>query len=332
MSTTSLESQCFYVDRNDESVSRSIDIKSMDHWPAGEVIIEVEYSSLNFKDALAASGNPGVARSLPLVPGIDAVGVVKSCDTESLCVGDRVYVAHPDFGTAAWGGWSKHVRVPRSWVHLLPKEIDPQSFIIYGTAGFTAAQCVAALQFHGITPGDGPIVISGATGGVGIFAVKLLGQLGYDVVASTGKKERTDWLLENGASSVIGRDEINDTGGRPLLSGSWAGAVDTVGGNTLATIIRASKIGACITACGVVGGAELPLTVYPFILRGVTLCGIDSANVCDQTRHEIWTKLSNQWKVKDLDLLATEVSLEGLNEYVELILKGQVAGRVVVKM
>ena len=332
MATTFLESKCFFVDRNKESVSRSIGIKSIDHWPAGKVIIEVEYSSLNFKDALAASGNPGVARSLPIVPGIDAVGVVKSSGTDSFSVGDRVYVAHPDFGTATWGGWSKHVRVPDSWVHQLPTELDPRSFIIYGTAGFTAAQCVAALQSHGIAPGDGPIVVSGATGGVGIFAVKLLGQLGYDVVASTGKKDRADWLLENGASSVIGRGEINDTGGRPLLSGTWAGAVDTVGGNTLATIIRASKIGACITACGVVGGAELPLTVYPFILRGVALCGIDSANVCDQTRGDIWTKLSNQWKVKDLDSLATEVSLDELNEYVESILKGQVAGRVVVKM
>ena len=217
MATTSIQTKCFHVDKKDDSISRSLETSSLDRWPEGEVVVRVSYSSLNFKDALAASGNPGVARSLPIVPGIDAVGIVESCESSDYKTGDPVYIAHADFGTSTWGGWSERVRVPVGWVYRLPDNLDERSFMIYGTAGFTAAQCVASLQHHHVVPDDGPVVVTGATGGVGIFAVKLLSQLGYEVVASTGKQEKKQWLLDNGAAKVVGREDVNDTSKTPLV-------------------------------------------------------------------------------------------------------------------
>jgi acrylyl-CoA reductase (NADPH) len=332
MSGTNNDTTCFLVTKENGSVKSAITHQPMDSWPDGEVIVRVSYSSLNFKDALAASGNPGVARSLPIVPGIDAVGTVESSKVDSIKSGDRVFVAHPDFGTASWGGWAHRVRVPATWIYPLPEGLDERTFMIYGTAGFTAAQCVAALQHNRITPKSGPIVVTGATGGVGIFSVKILSQLGYEVVASTGKKDKWDWLKSNGASSIVDREDLNDTSKRPMLSGRWAGAVDTVGGNTLSTVLRSLKIGGCVTACGVVGGAEIPITVYPFILRGVILHGIDSANVSEDSRKHVWQQLAGQWKSDDLENVTTEIGLAELDQQVRSISNGKVAGRVIIKI
>ncbi len=299
------------------------------------VRIRIKFSSLNYKDALATQGHPGVAKQIPLIPGIDAAGTVESTTGQKFQAGDEVIVFHARFGTEHNGAYSDIAWVPESWVYLLPQGLSLRESMIIGTAGFTAAQCVDELTKHGIKPTDGPIVVSGATGGVGIFAVKILSTLGYQVVASTGKPERKDWLLHHGAADVISRDALNDSSDRPLLKSEWAGAVDAVGGNTLATILRATQSFGCVTACGLVGGTDLNLTVYPFILRGVTLQGIDTANIDYSRRQSLWKKLAGPWRpgsAEDLDSLAVETDLDGLTEQASSMLNGGVAGRVIVRL
>ncbi len=308
----------------------------------GDVIVKVKYSALNFKDSLAANGNRGVATKLPLIPGIDAVGeVVESSDFRH-SIGQQVLVGHADFGTAHHGAMAEFVRVPGDWVYALPqgsrgsseitsKSLDLKTTVTWGTAGFTAAQSVEKIVEHGIKPDTGEVLVTGATGGVGIFAVKLLAKLGYKVVASTGKTERHGWLVENGASEILTRQDISDMSGKPLLKSRWAAAVDTVGGNTLATVLRSTQPYGCVTACGLVAGNELPITVYPFILRGITLCGISSALVDRDSRIGLWGKIAQQWNM-DLSGIATEVTLDELPDAIAQITNGNIAGRTIVKM
>ncbi|MFK7769833.1 MAG: YhdH/YhfP family quinone oxidoreductase, partial [Mariniblastus sp.] len=323
---------------------------------SGEVLIQTEFSAVNYKDALAASGNPGVVRTFPLIPGIDAAGVVLESSSSEFCVGDKVFVAHAKFGTAHHGGWAELVRVPAEWVHKLPKSKLAQSSelnsgeagsqecnasetknfttreaVIWGTAGFTAAQSVEQLINHGVVPGSGPLVVTGATGGVGIFAIKLLAKLGYEVVASTGKLEKSDWLKRNGAAEVISRADLDDTSSSPLLKSRWTAAIDTVGGNTLATVLKSCQPHACVTACGMVAGSELFTSVFPFILRGTTLCGIDSANISRQTRTLLWQKIVDEWRMENVSELVTEISTAELPKAVSKILAGKVFGRTLVR-
>jgi putative YhdH/YhfP family quinone oxidoreductase len=322
---------CYLVRKlGDERIESAIEKVSLADLPEGDVLIRVEYSSLNYKDALAASGHPGVARKFPHVPGIDAAGTVVESRSSEYAPGQRVLVAGSDFGAGRWGGWGQYARVPADWVIPLPTGMSPRDAMIYGTAGFTAALSVDTLLKHGITADRGEVLVTGATGGVGILAVKLLALLGYDVAAVSGKADRYEWLKDHGAKSVISREEAVDTSSRPLLSARWAGVVDSVGGDMLATAIRASQIGGCVTACGLVGGAELPLTVYPFILRGVTLAGIDSAWCPRERRTELWNKLAGPWKPPKLDDVATTMPLEKIGEAVQQILQGKIAGRTVV--
>ena len=313
-----------------EELSRDLDHR----WNSSEkrVRIRVHYSSLNYKDGLAMNGHPGVASELPLIPGIDAAGEVLDTGTDKFSVGDEVLVFHANFGTACHGAYAEEIVVPESWVYHCPAPLSLRDAMTLGTAGFTAAQCVQELQRHAIETDDGEIVVSGATGGVGVFAVKILAKLGYRVVASTGKTERTDWLMQQGANEVIDRETLNDTSGRPLLKSRWAGAVDTVGGNTLSSIIRATRGFGCVTACGLVGGSQLETTVYPYILRGVTLQGVDTANISYQRRSQIWEKLATEWKLDNLSDLATEISLAELPDAVGKIMSGQVTGRTLVRV
>ena len=229
-------------------------------------------------------------------------------------------------GAAQWGGWAEYVRVPAGWVVPLPVGLTLKETMILGTAGFTAAQSVHAIQTNGVAPADGEIVVTGATGGVGCLAVKLLAKLGYSVVAVTGKADLHARLMEWGASRVIGRDEVVKDNSKPLLGSRWAGAVDTVGGQTLATIIRETKNYGVVAACGLVGGIDLPLTVHPFILRGVTLAGIGSGALPYDRRLEIWRKLSDLWRLEGLESLATTIGLDDLEEYIRRILAGQIIG------
>lgn len=325
--------ECFYVEKDSAGqILRGMKTLRKSALPVGDVLVRVQYSSLNYKDALAAGGHPGVVRSLPHVPGIDAAGIVEESTSPNAKPGDQVIITGYDLGAGHWGGWSQYVRVPAGWIVPVPPGLTLRETMILGTAGFTAAQCVQALVTNGIEPSAGEIVVTGATGGVGSLAVKLLAQLGYSVVAVTGKAHLTDQLRGWGAKQVIGREEVLNTSPKPLLSSRWAGAVDTVGGQTLTTIIRQTRDYGVVAACGLVGGAELPLTVHPFLLRGVILAGIASAALPHGRRLGIWEKLSGPWKISGLDALATEVPLASLEDKVQQILQGEIVGRTIVKL
>lgn len=300
--------------------------------PDGDVTIRVEYSSLNYKDALAVQGNPGVVKSLPHVPGIDAAGQVVTSQDPQLPEGSRVLVTGYELGQSHWGGWSELIRVPAAWCVPLPEALSTREAMILGTAGFTAAQCVMALQRNGVEPDDGDLVVTGATGGVGSLSLRLLARLGYPVTAVTGKAEQSQALRDAGATHVVLRQEFLDASKRPLLSGKWAGGVDTVGGSLLATLLRSTRYGGAVAACGLVAGVELEMTLYPFLLRGISLCGVASADCPFARRQEIWRRLANEWRLERLNDLVTQVSLEEMPEQVARIAAGQVSGRVLLKL
>lgn len=324
--------RCFFVDKDGSGMVRGqVTSRRLAELPEGAVTIRGLWSSLNYKDALAATGHGGVVRKFPHVPGIDAAGEVTASSVPEFPPGAEVLVTGYELGSGRWGGWAEYVRVPAEWVVPLPQGLTLRESMIFGTAGFTAAQCVAALQLNGVKPDSGEVVVTGATGGVGCLSVMILGKLGYRVVAVTGKPEMHDRLRAWGAARIIAREEVVSDSPKPLLNASWAGAVDTVGGRTLATILRATQLDGCVAACGLVGGTDLPLTVYPFILRGVTLAGIDSASCPREPRLAIWKRLAGEWKPENLESVVTVSTLAGLSEHVPKMLQGQVSGRVLVE-
>lgn len=311
---------------------RAIKDRTIDSLPPGDVLIRVRYSSLNYKDALSATGNKGVTRNYPHTPGIDASGVVEESGSGDFKKGDEVIVTGYDLGANTSGGYGEYIRVPSDWVVTLPKGMSLRDSMVYGTAGFTAALSVYKLEEHGVSPGSGEVLVTGATGGVGSVACGILAKAGYEVVASTGKTDQKDFLTGLGVKEVIGREDATDTSGRPLLKARWAGAVDTVGGDILATAVKSAKLHGVVTCCGNVASAELPINVYPFILRGVSLVGIDSAYCPMDIRKKVWAKLAGEWKLDKLDAIATEISLDGLDKHIDLILQGKEKGRVVVNL
>ncbi len=324
---------CYLVERDTAgNIVGRVTTASTADLPPGEATIAVHYSSANYKDALAAQGHPGVARRLPHIPGIDAAGVVVESSVASLPSGAEVLVTGDELGAGQWGGWAEFIRVPAEWVVPLPTGLTLREAMILGTAGFTAAQCVQAFQRQGIEPHSGPVVVTGATGGVGSLAVMLLAKLGYRVTAVTGKTGRHDWLRSLGAAEVVGREAVRDESDRPLLSSRWAGAVDTVGGATLSTLIRSMQHRGCVAACGLVGGHELHLTVYPFLLRGCRLEGIDSAHCPGPQRREIWRLLANEWRLAGLERVASEVPLSDVGRVVADLLAGRSVGRPVIRI
>ncbi len=316
--------------RPDGQVSPTVTDLSSADLPAGDVVIEVDYSSLNYKDALACGGHPGVVKSLPHVPGIDCAGTVVGSTANDFSPGDEVLVTGYGLGAESWGGYSRYVRVPADWIVAMPAGLDARRAMVIGTAGFTAAQCITAITDRGIQPEAGPVVVTGATGGVGTWSVAILAKLGYQVTAVTGKAEQAEVLQQLGAAEVVGRDVVSDSSDRPLLKSKWAAAVDTVGGMPLATILRSTLHRACVTACGLVAGVELPLTVHPFILRGVTLAGIDSAKCPRAMRMQMWQRLAGPWRVDLPETCITEVALGDVPGRVEEILAGKVVGRTLV--
>lgn len=316
----------------ENSFTRSIRTRSIDDLPAGELLIRVHWSSLNFKDALSATGHPGVTRQFPHTPGIDAAGEVAACSDEAFAPGDQVLVTGHDLGMETDGGYGQYIRVPSSWAIRLPVGLTLQESMALGTAGFTAALSVLKLARAGVEAGGGDILVTGATGGVGSLAVGILARAGYRVVAATGKADADDFLRERGAGAVISRAELLAGAERPLMKERWAGAVDVVGGETLAAALKGTRYGGVVTCCGLVGSAELPINVYPFILRGVSLLGVDSAECPRNLREEAWQLLAGGWKPALLAETVSECTLTGLEEKIQAILKGENRGRVVVNL
>lgn len=315
----------------DKAYVRQIKQRTVDTLPDGDVLIRVNYSSLNYKDALSAIGNKGVTRSYPHTPGVDAAGTVADSRVDAFNKGDEVLVTGYDLGMNTSGGFGQYVRVPAGWVVPLPKGLTLKESMIFGTAGFTAGMGILFLTER-VKPEDGPVLVTGATGGVGSVSVAVLAKLGYTVAAVTGKTSEAAFLNGLGASQIVARTDAADTSGRPLLKAQWAGVLDTVGGEILATAIKSTNPWGTVTCCGNVASPDLPLTVFPFILRGVRLIGIDSQNCPMDVRLKVWEHLSGAWKVDGLHDLCKEIGLKGLNENIDLILKGLQKGRVVVDL
>jgi len=325
--------RCYQVDKNkQQEINAGLQTVPFESLPPGGVTIRVVYSSINYKDALAASGHPGVVRKFPHVPGIDAAGIVVESDSDQFTVGDSVVVTSYELGVERWGGWSEFIRVQPEWIVPLPEGLTLKESMILGTAGLTAAMCVNSLIHHHITVGSGNILVTGASGGVGSFAVSLLSRLGFQVTAVSGKHEMHERLRKLGASKVIDRLAIDLTSDKPLLKGHWPAAIDTVGGFLLSHLVRSIQPHGCVAACGNVGGAELNLTVFPFILRGVTLDGIDSAWYPIERRMALWQKLATEWKLPDLESRAKVITLDQVPETVESILAGTHQERTIIKI
>ena len=310
---------------------REIKQRALNDLPAGELIIEVKYSSLNYKDALSATGNKGVTRKYPHTPGIDAAGMVVDSTTKLVAVGDQVTVTGFDLGMNTSGGFGQYISVPALWATKLPQGLTLKDSMSYGTAGLTAALCIIRLMASGLSKDAGEVLVTGATGGVGSVAVAILAKLGFTVVAATGKSSEHEFLTGLGAKAIISREEANDTSGRPLQKPRWAGVVDTVGGNILATALKTTKYGGLVAACGNAMSHELNVNVFPFILRGVSLLGVDSVEIPMRARQMAWSKLAGEWKV-NIGSMVTEVSLEELSPKIDEILEGSIRGRVLVNL
>jgi len=293
------------------------------------VQLDVLYSTLNYKDGLAITGKGPVVRSFPMVPGIDLVGTVSETSTDEFTVGDNVILNGFGVGEKHWGGLAQKASLNSDWLIPLPAALSPKQAMQIGTAGYTAMLSVIALEKQGITPSDGEILVTGANGGVGSFAIYLLNQLCYNVTAATGRMEQSDYLKELGASQIISRDELSNPG-KPLQKERFAGAVDSVGSHTLANICASLKYGGVVTACGLAQGMDLPASVAPFILRGVSLIGIDSVMRPKKDRVEAWDRLASLIKADYLDKISTEITLEQVIENAEQLMEGKIRGRVVV--
>lgn len=327
----SIKFQSFVVNEIDGSYIGSVENKNIEEFCGDGILIKVSYSSLNYKDALSAIGNRGVTREYPHTPGIDASGVVVKSGSSNFKKGDEVIVTSYDLGMNTDGGFSEYIQVPSEWVVKLPNGLTLKESMIYGTAGLTAGISVSKL-IELVKPNDGTIIVSGASGGVGSISVLILSKLGYNVTAITGKESAVDYLLNLGATDVIFRKEMEELGSKPLLKPQYAGAIDTVGGVILENIIKSTNPNGAITCCGNVSSINLNLTVFPFILRGVTLCGVDSQNYPMDLRIHIWNNLASSWKPESLFNGYNEISLNELNENIALILKGQLKGRTIINL
>jgi NADPH2:quinone reductase len=317
-------------DENGKISGRIVEL-SLDDLSDGTVVIRTAFSSVNYKDALAATGAGKIMRRLPLVGGIDAAGIVESSGDARYAAGEAVLVTGYDLGVAHDGGYAQYVRVPSDWVVPIPKGLSPFDAMAIGTAGFTAALSVVEMERNGLTPSSGPVIVTGATGGVGSIAVQCLAARGYEVTAFTGKPQEESYLRSLGAKHVLARDSVQ-MGTRPLEKATWAGAVDPVGGATLAWLTRTMMQHGCIASSGLTGGTELHTTVLPFILRGVKLLGVDSVMCPMPTRLDVWRRLATDLKPAQLSAAAHQIALKDLPTAFDVLLKGQARGRYVVSL
>ncbi|MGD9948797.1 MAG: YhdH/YhfP family quinone oxidoreductase [Desulfobulbus sp.] len=314
------------------TIHREIQQKYIEDLPPGDVVVKVSYSSLNFKDALSASGNRGVTKHYPHTPGIDAVGIVVNSSDAQWKLGDEVICTGYDLGMNTDGGFGQFIRVPGNWLVRKPESLSSLETMQLGTAGFTAALCVLGLITNGVTPEKGPVLVTGATGGVATVAIMLLVKLGYRVTAVSGKVDAYEFLKERGVNEVIDRASFLADQDHTLLPATWAGVIDTVGGNILATAIKGTGFDGVVTSCGNAASGDLPLNVYPFILRGVHLLGIYSANCPMEKRLRVWAKLAKDWKLDNLEILCRIIGLTDLDDEITKMLAGKSKGRCVVKL
>ena len=303
---------------------------SYEDLPAGDVTVAVEYSTVNYKDGLCVGPGGGLVRNYPHVPGIDFAGIVESSDDPRYKVGDAVVLTGWRVGEKHWGGYSQKARVKADYLVPLPKELSTRQAMAVGTAGFTAMLAVIALEDHGLRPGQAPVLVTGAAGGVGSVATAILANLGYEVAAVTGRPEAADYLKGLGANQIVARSDINETTKRPLEAETWSGCVDAVGGDMLARVLGQMVYGASVAAVGLAGGAGLPTTVVPFLLRGVNLLGIDSVMQPFENRKRAWARIAKDLPMDKLEGMITQATLADLPNLGKDILKGQVRGRVVV--
>jgi len=315
----------------DEEKKQSVNVVELtnDDLMEGDVTVAVEATTVNYKDGLAITGKSPVIRHWPMVPGIDLVGTVMESASSEFSEGDKVLLNGFGVGEVHWGGYAERARLKSDWLIALPAGIEPKQAMGVGTAGYTAMLCVMALERYGITPASGPIVVTGANGGVGSVAISILSKLGYHVIASTGRVDESDFLKELGASEIIDRAELSEAG-RPLGKERWAGGVDAVGSHTLANLLAQTNYGGAVAACGLAQGFDLPATVMPFILRGVALLGVDSVMASKELRKEAWSRIATDLDMSKLAALTTEIGFGDIIQTATDIVDGKVRGRVIV--
>jgi acrylyl-CoA reductase (NADPH) len=321
------------AEQDGDDVTRSLREMAADELPEGDVTVRVGWSSVNYKDALAVSPKGRVARGYPLVPGIDLAGEVIAAGGGDVKPGDQVIVHGHDLGVAHHGGFAEVARVPGAWVVPLPEGLTARDAMALGTAGFTAALSIVRLEEHGLSPGDGPVLVLGATGGVGSTAVGILAARGYEVHASTGKADEADFLRGLGASEILSREETSAESRRPMEKQRWAGVVDPVGGAALAYALRTLRYGGAVASSGLTGGTDLQTTVFPFILRGVSLLGVDSVDTPMDVRRRVWERLADDLRPRGLaDQITREIALEDVDALLDDVLAGKARGRTVVRV
>lgn len=324
--------RAFIVQEEGTGFKQSVVERSIADLPAGEVLVKVQFSSVNYKDALIGRGHRGFTKSFPHTPGIDAAGAVVSSTDTRFSKDDEVIVHGYGLGSAIPGGYGQYIRVPADWIVPMPEGMTPRESMVIGTAGFTSALCIMKLEQMGASPKDGPVIVTGATGGVGSIVVSLLSKLGYDVVASSGKPEKTEYLKSLGAKSVIDRSILTVPSGKPMGAETWAHAVDVVGGQTLTNVLKGLKYGGSASICGLVGSPDFEANVRPFILRGINLLGIDSVQLPLSVKKATWHRLATDMKIFGLDSMTSEIGLDEVSSVLESVYLGNTSGRTLVRL
>ena len=323
-----MDYRALITSEDNKTFINSIEKKDITDLPDNDTLIKVKYSSLNYKDALSASGNKGVTRKYPHTPGIDAAGIIEETSGNKFKSGDEVIVTGYDMGMNTFGGFGEYIKVPQEWIVKKPDNLSLSESMAFGTAGLTAGLCLRKLLAHGLKPEDGDVFVSGVTGGVGIIALMLFKKLGFNVTAITGKLDQEEFLKNLGANQVIDRNSLDLDLISPLQKPIYSGGIDAVGGKILANLICSTSQRAAIACCGMVGGLSLDTSIFPFILRGLSLFGIDSAESLIDVKKEIWSNFSSSWKLEKIDENIKDISLDELPNEIEKILKGNQIGRV----